>query len=82
LRGEEEPGKREGFTSDDIHEACASCSLHDEAGPESLIELGISELKSVGFVEERNKRLFLVMRAEHVRTFEKAVDSSRYVIRR
>jgi len=80
--GEEEPAKREGLTSAEIHEACASCSLDDAATPQTLIEAGISELKEQRFIEERNGRLFLTTRAEHMRTFEKAVESSRYVIRR
>ena len=80
--GEAEPEKREGFTSAEIHEACASCSLDDAATPENLIDAGISELKEQRFIEERNGRLFLTTRAEHMRTFEKSVESSRYVIRR
>jgi hypothetical protein len=80
--GEEEPAKREGLTSAEIHEACASCSLDDEATPETLIEAGISELKEQKFIEERNGRLYLTTPAEHMRTFEKAVESSRYVVRR
>ncbi|MFZ0011804.1 MAG: hypothetical protein WAL97_07870 [Halobacteriota archaeon] len=80
--GEEEPAKREGFTSAEIYEACASCSLDDAATPQTLIEAGISELKEQRFIEERNARLFLITRAEHMRTFEKAVESSRYVVRR
>ena len=80
--GEEEPAKREGLTSSEIHEACAACSLDDVATPQTLIEAGISELKEQRFIEERNGRLFLTTRAEHMRTFEKAVESSRYVARR
>ncbi len=80
--GEQEPAKRVGFTSDEIQEACASCSLDDEATPQTLIDAGISELKEQQFIEERNGRLFLATRAEHMRTFEKAVESSRYVVRR
>ena len=80
--GEEELEKRKGFTAAEIDEACASCSLDDEATPQALIEQGISELKGQRFVEERNHRLFLTTRPEHMRTFEKAVESSRYVVRR
>jgi hypothetical protein len=80
--GEEAPAKREGFTSAEIHEACAACSLDDAATPQTLIDAGISELKEQRFIEERNGRLFLKTRAEHMRTFEKAVESSRYVVRR
>jgi hypothetical protein len=80
--GEEAPAKREGFSSVEIHEACASCSLDDAATPQTLIDAGISELKEQRFIEERNGRLFLTTRAEHMRTFEKAVESSRYVVRR
>jgi len=80
--GEEAPAKREGFTSAEIHEACAACSLDDAATPQTLIDAGISELKEQRFIEERNGRLFLTTRAEHMRTFEKAVESSRYVVRR
>jgi hypothetical protein len=80
--GEEEPAKREGLTSAEIHEACASCSLDDAATPQTLIEAGISELNEQRFIEERGGRLFLTTRAEHMRTFEKAVESSRYVVRR
>jgi len=80
--GEDEPGQRQGFSSAEIHEACASCSLDDAATPLTLIEAGISELKEQRFIEERNGRLFLTTRAEHMRTFEKAVESSRYVVRR
>ena len=74
--GEEEPAKREGLTSAEIHEACASCSLDDAATPKTLIEAGISELKEQRFIEERNGRLFLTTRAEHMRTFEKAICSA------
>jgi hypothetical protein len=80
--GEEAPAKREGFSSAEIHEACASCSLDDAATPQTLIDAGISELKEQRFIEERNGRLFLTTRVEHMRTFEKAVESSRYVVRR
>jgi hypothetical protein len=80
--GEEALAKREGFTSAEIHEACAACSLDDAATPQTLIDAGISELKEQRFIEERNGRLFLTTRAEHMRTFEKAVESSRYVVRR
>jgi hypothetical protein len=80
--GEEEPAKREGFSSAEIHEACASCSLDDAATPQTLIDAGISELKEQRFIEDRNGRLFLTTRADHMRTFEKAVESSRYVVRR
>jgi hypothetical protein len=80
--GEEAPAKREGFSSAEIHEACAACSLDDAATPQTLIDAGISELKEQRFIEARNGRLFLTTRAEHMRTFEKAVESSRYVVRR
>ncbi len=80
--GELEPATREGFTPAEIHEACASCSVDDEATPQTLIDAGISELKRQRFIEERNGRLFLTTRAEHMRTFEKAVESSRYVVQR
>ena len=80
--GEQEPSQREGFTSAEIHEACAACSLDDAPTPQTLIEAGISELKEQRFIEEREKKLFLTTRAGHMRTFEKAVESSRYVIRR
>jgi hypothetical protein len=80
--GEEEPAQREGFTSAEIHQACAACSLDDEAAPQTLIEAGISELKEQKFIEERNGRLYLITRADHVRTFEKSVESSMYVVRR
>ncbi len=80
--GEEDPSKREGITSAEIHEACASCSLDDAATPQALIDAGIAELKEQRFIEERNGRLLLVTRAEHMRTFEKAVESSKYVVHR
>ncbi len=80
--GEQDPAQREGFTPGEIREACASCSLDDEATPQTLIDAGISELKERGFIEERNGRLFLTTRAEHMRTFEKAIESSRYVVHR
>ena len=80
--GEEEPAQREGFTSADVHQACAACSLDDVATPESLIDAGISELKEQKFIEERNGRLHLITRTEHVRTFEKSVESSMYVVRK
>ncbi|MGD0171714.1 MAG: hypothetical protein ABSB81_06285 [Halobacteriota archaeon] len=80
--GEEEPEKREGFTSAEIHQACAACSLDDAATPQTLIDAGISELKERRFIEERNDRLYLITRPEHMRTFEKSVESSMYVVRR
>jgi hypothetical protein len=80
--GEEEPAQREGFTSAEIQQACAACSLDDAATPETLIDVGISELKEQKFIEERNGRLYLITRTEHVRTFEKSVESSMYVVRR
>lgn len=80
--GEEEPAKREGFTSAEISQACAACSLDDVATPQTLIDAGISELKDQKFIEERNGRLYLITRVEHVRTFEKSVESSMYVVRR
>jgi hypothetical protein len=80
--GEEEPAQREGFASAEIHQACAACSLDDAATPETLIDAGISELKERKFIEERNGRLYLITRIEHVRTFEKSVESSMYVVRR
>jgi hypothetical protein len=80
--GEEEPAQREGFTSAEIHQACAACSLDDAPTPQTLIEAGISKLKEQKFIEERNGRLYLITRTEHVRTFEKSVDSSMYVVRR
>ena len=80
--GEEEPAKREGFTSDEINQACAACSLDDAATPQTLIEAGISDLKEQKFIEERNARLYLITRVEHVRTFEKSVESGMYVVRR
>jgi Cdc6-like AAA superfamily ATPase len=80
--GEEEPALREGFSSAEIHQACAACSLDDAATPETLIDAGISELKEQKYVEERNGRLYLITRTEHVRTFEKSVESSMYVVRR
>ncbi|MGA3360043.1 MAG: hypothetical protein ABSC87_07535 [Halobacteriota archaeon] len=80
--GEEEPEKREGFTSPEIYQACAACTLDDEATPQTLIEAGISELKEQKFIEERNGRLYLITRTEHMRTFEKSVESSMYVVRR
>ena len=80
--GEVEPTKREGFTSDDIQQACAACTLDDAPPPQTLIEAGISELKAKQFVEERNGRLYLITSPEHVRTFEKSVESSMYVVRR
>jgi len=80
--GEVEPAKREGFTSDDIQQACAACTLDDAPPPQTLIEAGISELKAKQFVEERNGRLYLITSPEHVRTFEKSVESSMYVVRR
>jgi hypothetical protein len=80
--GEEEPEKREGFTSAEIHQACAACSLDDAATPQTLIVAGISELKERRFIEERNDRLYLITRPEHMRTFEKSVESSMYVVRR
>ncbi len=80
--GEEEPSEREGFTSDEIQQACAACSLDDATTPQTTIEAGISELKEQGFVKERNGRLYLTTRPEHMRTFEKSVDSSMYVVHR
>ncbi|HYC19410.1 MAG TPA: hypothetical protein VEF35_02155 [Candidatus Bathyarchaeia archaeon] len=80
--GEEEPEKREGFTAAEIHQACAACSLDDAATPQTLIDAGISELKERRFIEERNGRLYLITRPEHMRTFEKSVESSMYVVRR
>jgi len=80
--GEEEPAQREWFTSAEIHQACAACSLDDAATPESLIDAGIAELKGQEFIEEREGRLYLITRTEHVRTFEKSVESSMYVVRR
>jgi len=80
--GEEEPEKREGFTSAEIYQACAACSLDDAATPQTLIDAGISELKERRFIEERNGRLYLITRPEHMRTFEKSVESSMYVVRR
>jgi hypothetical protein len=80
--GEEEPAQREGFTATEIHQACAACSLDDAPTPQTLIEAGISELKEQKFVEERNGRLYLITRTEHMRTFEKSVESSMYVVRR
>jgi hypothetical protein len=80
--GEEEPAKREGFTSAEIHQACAACSLDDAPTPQTLIDAGISELKEQKFIEERNGRLYLITRPEHMRTFEKSVESSMYVVRR
>lgn len=80
--GEEEPAQREGFTSTEIHQACAACSLDDAATPETLIDAGISELKEQKYIEERDGRLCLITRIEHVRTFEKSVESSMYVVRR
>ena len=69
--GEEAPAKREGFSSAEIHEACASCSLDDAATPQTLIDAGISELKEQRFIEERNGRLFLTTHAEHMRDVRK-----------
>jgi len=80
--GEDEPAQREGFTSAEIHQACAACSLDDEAAPQTVIEAGISELKERKFIEERNGRLYLTTRADHMRTFEKSVESSMYVVHR
>ncbi len=80
--GEEEPPQREGFTSAEIHQACAACSLEDAPTPQTLIEAGISELKEQKFIEERDGRLYLITRTEHVRTFEKSVESSMYVVRK
>ncbi len=80
--GEEEPAEREGFTANEIQQACAACSVDDAPTPQTTIEAGIAELKERGFIEERNDRLYLKTRTEHMRTFEKAVDSSAYVIRR
>lgn len=80
--GEEEPAKREGFISDEIQQACAACSLDDAPTPQTQIEAGISELKEQKFIEERNGRLCLITRTEHMRTFEKSVDSSMYVVRK
>lgn len=80
--GEDEPAQRKGFTSAEIHQACAACSLDDEAAPQTLIEAGISELKEKRFIEEENGRLYLTTHADHMRTFEKSVESSMYVVRR
>jgi len=80
--GEVEHAKREGFTSDDIQQACAACTVDDAPPPQTLIEAGISELKAQRFIEERNGRLYLITNPEHVRTFEKSVESSMYVVRR
>ncbi|MDD1720765.1 MAG: hypothetical protein LUP95_02115 [Euryarchaeota archaeon] len=80
--GEEEPPQREGFTPADIHQACAACSLDDAATPESLIDAGIAELKDQKFIEEREGRLYLITQTEHMRTFEKSVESSMYVVRK
>jgi hypothetical protein len=80
--GEDEPAQREGFTSAEVHQACAACSLDDEATPQTLMEAGISELKERKFIEERNGRLYLTTRVDHMRTFERSVESSMYVVRR
>ncbi len=80
--GEEEPSEREGFTSNEIQQACAACSLDDAPTLQTKIEAGISELKEQGFIKERNRRLYLNTRTEHMRTFEKSVDSSTYVVHR
>ena len=80
--GEEAPAAREGFTINEVHEACAACSLDDAATPEGLIEAGVAELEKRGFIKAREGRLWLLTRVEHMRTFEKAVESSRYVVRR
>jgi hypothetical protein len=80
--GEEEPTQREGFTSDEVQQACAACTVDDAPPPQTLIEAGISELKAQKFIEERNGRLYLLTRTEHVRTFEKSVESSMYVVRK
>ncbi len=80
--GEAKPSEREGFTSNEIQQACAACSLDDAPTPQTKIEAGISELKEQGFIKERNGRLYLNTRTEHMRTFEKSVDSSMYVVHR
>ncbi|HYC19692.1 MAG TPA: hypothetical protein VEF35_03605 [Candidatus Bathyarchaeia archaeon] len=80
--GEENPEEREGFTAADIQQACAACTLDDAPPPQTLIDAGISELKAQQFIEERNGRLYLITNTQHVRTFEKSVDSSMYVVRR
>ncbi len=80
--GEQDSTQREGFTSGEIQQACASCSLDDAATPQTLIDAGISELKAEEFIEERNGKLYLKTRAEHMRTFEKAIESSSYVVHR
>ncbi len=79
--GEEGLTTREGIEIADVQEACSSCSF-DETGPEQAIQAGIVELERCGYVEERDGRLYLKTRVEHMRTFEKAVESSTYVIRR
>ncbi len=79
--GEEGPAAREGVEIADVQEACSSCSL-DEADVEQAIQTGIVELETCGYVEERGGRLYLKTRVEHMRTFEKAVESSAYVVRR
>ncbi len=79
--GEEDPTAREGVDITDVQEACSSCRL-DEADAEQAIQAGIVELETRGYVEERDGRLYLKTRAEHMRTFEKAVESSAFVVRR
>ncbi len=79
--GEDEPAAREGVNITDVQEACSSCSL-DEADVEQAIQEGIVELETHGYVEEQGGRLYLKTRAEHMRTFERVVESSAYVVRR
>ncbi|MGZ4916020.1 MAG: hypothetical protein ACXVIG_08185 [Halobacteriota archaeon] len=78
--GEEASATRAGVDITDVEEACSSCSL-DETEPERAIQAGVMELEQYGYVEERGGRLFLKTRVEHMRTFEKAVESSAYVVR-
>jgi len=80
--GENTPSKREGVGAREVQEACAACSLDDAPTQKRLIEAGVSELERRGFIDVRDERLYLKTRTEHMRTFERAVESSKYVVRR
>ncbi len=78
--GEEAPAARAGVDVTDVDEACSSCSL-DTSDSRRVIKAGVAELEHCGYVEEHSGRLYLKTRAEHMRTFEKTVESSAYVVR-
>jgi len=80
--GENTPSKRDGVGVREVQDACAACSLDDAPTQEGLIEAGVSELERQGFIDVRDEKLYLKTRVEHLRTFERAVESSKYVVRR